>query len=154
MNSYPDAAPCNLRPTFFIIPVLTIRLLRVPSLPRRKRTQRRGKSQEPAINPKERHKSQTDLGQTLHPDDADKADAASAADGDDEEDARLVIDERESKPFRSRQNVCSVCRSAFSSPLELQRHFRGHGMAFLKGKNPLMVAKNPLLPGLKQPRDK
>ena len=75
-------------------------------------------------------------------------------DDDDDDDGKLVIDEGESKTFRSRQNVCSVCRSAFSSPLELQRHFRGHGMAFLKGKNPLMVAKNPLLTGFKQPRDK
>jgi hypothetical protein len=53
-------------------------------------------------------------------------------DEDEDDELALVIDESQSKPFRPRENVCSVCRRAFSSPLELGRHFRGHGMAFLK----------------------
>lgn len=34
--------------------------------------------------------------------------------------------------FKARANVCSVCACAFSNPLELRRHFRSHGMAFLR----------------------
>ncbi len=33
--------------------------------------------------------------------------------------------------FKPRKNVCAVCARAFSTPLELRRHFRGHGMAYL-----------------------
>ena len=124
------------------------KFLRAPLLSRGRSPSRRGNSQEPTVSPKKRAKSITDLGQASQPDNDKKAE-------EEEDDGRLVIDEKDSKPFRSRQNVCSVCRSAFSSPLELQRHFRGHGMAFLKGKNPLMKGtKNPLLTGLKKPRDK
>ena len=129
---------------------------RVPSTPKRKRIPKSVAPHEPAINTKEADgpKSVSDLRRMPQPDNADKTEAASTPDDDDEGEGKLVIDEEESKPFRSRQNVCSVCRSAFSSPRELQRHFRGHGMAFLKGKNPLMSAKNPLLLGVKQRRDK
>lgn len=41
----------------------------------------------------------------------------------------LVHDESGLKP---RQNVCQVCSRAFASPVELRRHFRSHGMAFLQ----------------------
>ena len=60
--------------------------------------------------------------------DKDKAEASNDED-------RLVIDEG-GTTFKSRKNVCTVCRSAFSSPMELKRHFRGHGMAFLKSSSP------------------
>ncbi len=63
-------------------------------------------------------------------------------DNDDDDEEQLVIDESQCKPFRPRENVCSVCRRAFSSPMELQRHFRGHGMAFLKKSK---HTTNPLL---------
>jgi hypothetical protein len=38
--------------------------------------------------------------------------------------------------FTPRRNVCNVCRRAFTSELELRRHFRSHGMAFIMQQPP------------------
>ena len=62
---------------------------------------------------------------------------------DEDSEMTLVIDEAEGKLVRPRQNVCKVCLKAFSTPWELKKHFRGHGMAFLKDIPPTPGASSP-----------
>ena len=55
---------------------------------------------------------------------------------DEDSESNLVMNEQEGKLVTPRQNVCQVCKKAFSTPVELRKHFRGHGMAFLKNIPP------------------
>lgn len=62
------------------------------------------------------------------------------------EDEKLIIEEditlRERKEAERQFNcgvkiICTICRRIFKTNFELQRHFRSHGMAFLKASTNL-----------------
>ena len=51
---------------------------------------------------------------------------------------REVIRERKEaeRQFNSGEKIiCTICRKVFKTNFELQRHFRSHGLAFLKTSN-------------------
>lgn len=58
---------------------------------------------------------------------ADYCEDLMAEDDVDEEDQQQPQDDDLQQP----RNVCNVCRRGFASELELRRHFRTHGMAFI-----------------------
>jgi uncharacterized C2H2 Zn-finger protein len=61
---------------------------------------------------------------------ASTRDPFSFSEGEESGEGELTIDEG-AVSFKARTNVCQVCSLAFSTPLELRRHFRSHGMAYL-----------------------
>ena len=51
---------------------------------------------------------------------------------------KAIIQERKEaeRQFNSGEKIiCTICRKVFKTNFELQRHFRSHGLAFLKTSN-------------------
>ena len=57
------------------------------------------------------------------------------------EEKEIIRDRKEAeRQFNSGEKIiCTICRKIFKTNFELQRHFRSHGLAFLKTSNNTIV---------------